>query len=101
MERGNEIMARTDKTIAENRDAFKDLRSYLRELTLRHERALDALIEQSVKHTEALEAARHEIAAEVRGTREEIVGELKQHRQALFRILDRLPNGGQGSAAGA
>ena len=57
--------------------------------------------DQATKHTEALKEARDEIVGELRDTRREIVSELQAQRDALFRILDRLPNGRQGGTAGA
>lgn len=105
MARGNELFDRNQTLLDENREAFRDLRSFLRELTLRHERGFEALLKQSAdqaaKHTAAWENARDEIVGELRDTRREIVSELRAQRQALFRILDRLPNGGRGGTAGA
>jgi hypothetical protein len=40
MDRGNQLFERNQAALDENRQAFLDLRSFLRELTLRHERGL-------------------------------------------------------------
>lgn len=105
MDRGNGLFDRLEAALAENREAFSDLRLFLRELTLRHERGLEAVLKQSAdqdaRQTEALKDAGEEIVGELRDTRREIVSELRAQRDALFRILDRLPNGRQGGTAGA
>ena len=62
---------------------------------------IGASVGLAAKHTEALKEARDEIVGELRDTRREIVSELQAQRDALFRILDRLPNGRQGGTAGA
>jgi methyl-accepting chemotaxis protein len=84
-------------------DESHELRLFLRELTLRHERGFAAmqdgfaamretladLVEQVARNTETLDTARREI-----------VSELRAQRKALFQILDRLPEtGGRGGAA--
>jgi hypothetical protein len=88
MARSNEVMARSNQVIQESRGAFGDLRSYLRELTRRHERGFEELLRQSARHSDALEAGQREFVAE-----------MQAQRQALFRILDRLDR--NGGAAGA
>ena len=84
MERGNVLMERIDghmergnELMDQNRQAFEDLRTFLREMTLRQERIFDRM-------------ARH---------LEELTEEQRAQRSALFRMLDRLDEGG--SAAGA
>jgi hypothetical protein len=88
MERGNEIMERSNQVIVENRRAFEDLRTFLRELTLRQERVAQAMIEKIEEQIQ-----------ESRKLRREFVDESRAQRAALFQILDRLDNGG--AAAGA
>jgi len=97
LERGNELFERTEAALDRNAEAFQDLRPFLRELTVRHERAsagvqasLDALVEQATELVGSFDRARREI-----------VGQLEEQRKALFRILDRLPDNGHGGAAGA
>ena len=77
MARGNEIMRRSNEVIEENRLAFQDFRGFLRELTLRHERATNRLVE----------------------VLEDLVEESRAQRAALFLILDRLDGGGAPSGA--
>jgi hypothetical protein len=66
-----------------------DLRAFIRDLMARFDRGMDAM------HTQ-LAASREEN----RRYFEEIRDENRAHQDALFRILDRLDNGG-GAAAGA
>jgi hypothetical protein len=89
MARGNEIMQRSNEVIEANRRTFEDLRTFLRELTLRHERALGAMASRIEEQTEML-----------REQRREFVEESRAQRAALFRMLDRLDGGGE-AAAGA
>jgi hypothetical protein len=74
-------------------------REFMRELLLRHEKATDAMIRRLDENTRQM---RLDHAAFVRrvdeGTRE-FVAEMRAQRQALFRILDRLDDGG--ATAGA
>ena len=69
MERGNGLMER-------NRRAFEDVRTFLRDMTLRQERVLGRMADHLADMTQ----------------------EQRAQRAALFRILDRLDDGG--SAAG-
>ena len=88
MERSNQVMERSNEVIVENRRAFEDLRTFLRELTMRQERVAQATIEQIEGQIQ-----------ESRELRREFVEESRAQRAALFQILDRLDNGG--AAAGA
>jgi hypothetical protein len=70
-----------------------DLRAFLREITLRFERAIERVA--------------RDVHAEVAGQREqsrryfeEMLAETHTQRQALLRILDRLDNGGGAASAG-
>jgi ABC-type transporter Mla subunit MlaD len=118
MERGSELLERTETALDRNAEAFQDLRPFLRELTLRHERAsagvqksLDALVVQTSQLTDQMTkmvgqmtemvGQMTELAGALDRARREIVGQLEDQRKALFRILDRLPDNGQGGAAGA
>jgi hypothetical protein len=89
MARGNEIMQRHQEVIDANRRAFEGLRTFLRELTLRHGRALGAMVSKIEEQTEML-----------REQRRVFVEESRAQRAALFRMLDRLDGGGE-AAAGA
>lgn len=80
MERGNNIMARSNEVMARNEIAFGDLRSFLAEQTL------------------ALRALTREVLGMSRRT-DEVIDEMRAQRQALFRMLDRLDGRG-GEAAG-
>jgi hypothetical protein len=70
MERGNELMD-------QNRRAFEDLRTFLRDMTVRQERVLGRMADHLADMTQ----------------------EQRAQRSALFRMLERLDDGG--SAAGA
>ncbi len=70
MERGNTLMD-------QNRQAFEDLRTFLRDMTVRQERVMGRMADHLADMTE----------------------EQRAQRTALFRILDRFDDGG--SAAGA
>jgi hypothetical protein len=77
MERGNELM--------------EELRTFMRELTLRHERIFVPVIERLEEGTRALR--------EQGGALRELIEESRAQRAALFRILDRLDDGGATSGA--
>jgi hypothetical protein len=84
-------------------------REFMRQLSLRHEKATDAMIarlnwdsEESRARTQRIRADIREIRArtdefvsEMRAHRREFVEEMRAQRQALFRVLDRLD--GQGA----
>jgi hypothetical protein len=91
MERGNELMEQNRRAFEGCQQAFLDLRTFLRETTLRQERIFDSMgrhLEGLTRHVEGL-------------TRyiEDLTQEQRAQRSALFRMLDRLDEGG--SAAGA
>ena len=87
----------------------EDLRTFIREITLRFERGMDriaarmdantqAIREDSRRYHERLDAeqrARHE---ENREKLDEILAEGRAGRQALFRMLDKLDGGGTAPA---
>ena len=75
--------------------ADDDLRPFMREMTLRHERIFVPLIEQMREQTRVL----RELREESRAQRREFVAESRAQREALFRILDRLDDGGAASGA--
>jgi hypothetical protein len=87
MARGNEIMQRSNEVIEANRHTFEDLRTFLREMTLRQERVLGSLAAKIEEETEML-----------REQRREFVEASRAQRAALFRILDRLDGGGEAAA---
>ena len=74
-----------------------DLRQFIRDIANRHERIWreqsDALREQSRMLREESRMLR-EATNELRDTREENREEHRAQREALFRILDRLQDGG-------
>ncbi len=78
----------------------------MRELLLRHEKAADAMIDRFnalTRHldakTDAIIRRTDEVVAQMEAQRREFVDEMQAQRSALFRILDRLDEGG--STAGA
>jgi len=79
-----------------------DLREFIREITLRIERAmqrLDRAIDVMDRKTDAiLEEMRLQFAQQ-REYLDDILVENRAQRDALFRILDRLDNGGSAPAA--
>jgi len=85
MERGNELL--------------EDLQTFMREMTLRHERIFGPLIERLEEGTRELRVHRREFVEESRAQRREFVEESRAQRAALFRILDRLDEGGATSGA--
>ena len=70
-----------------------EFREVMRESTLRFERAMRALAAEIRRDVEAHRE-------ESRRYFEEIRDENRAHQDALFRILDRLDNGGGSAAAG-
>jgi hypothetical protein len=87
-------------------DESSDLRQFLREQTLRHDRIWRGLREELRAGQAILEAQVQQTARLVQemATHSKVldneVSELTAHREALFRILDRLPDpGGRGGAA--
>lgn len=72
MERGNELMDRSNELMDQNRRAFDDLRTFLRDMTVRQERVLGRMADHLADMTQ----------------------EQRAQRAALFRILDRLDEGG-------
>jgi predicted phage gp36 major capsid-like protein len=80
-----------------------DLRAFTRDLMARFDRGMDAVErkletsrEENRRYFEALDRRAEE---EARRTAE-IIAENRAQRDALFRILDRLDNGGPAPAAG-
>jgi predicted phage gp36 major capsid-like protein len=80
-----------------------DLRAFIRDLMARFDRGMDAVDrkletsrEENRRYFEALDRRAEE---EARRTAE-IIAENRAQRDALFRILDRLDNGGPAPAAG-
>ena len=78
----------------------------MRELLARHERAtramiagLDANTERIRAGTRALRELTDEFTAQMTAQRDEFVAESRAGRAALFRILDRLDEGGAASGA--
>ena len=84
----------------------EDLRQFIRDLTLRFERATQAL---SADIREEVRAARDELALHREDSRryfevqnaklDEVIGENRAQTQALLHILDRLGNGGGAAPA--
>lgn len=78
-----------------------EFREFMRELTLRHERAMremvrrtDEMIRRSDVQTEALVALREESRAQIEAL-VDLREESRAQRRALFAVLDRLDPGGQ------
>jgi hypothetical protein len=97
-----------------------DDRTFMRELLLRHEKATGAMIRRFDAHTDAvvrrldkvtdrldkvtdrLDAQTEvllRLASGMDAHRREFVEEMRAQRQALFRVLDRLDEGGAGAGA--
>ena len=78
----------------------------MRQLLLRHERATDAMIKRLDDGSEEIRARTVEILARtdanteaIRAHTREFVAEMRAQRQALFRVLDRLDDGGASANA--
>lgn len=82
MARGNELME-------QNRAAFQDLRTFLREMTLRQEKVMREMLARLDDQGKML----REQTEVIREGREEFVQESRAQRAALFRMLDRLDGG--------
>lgn len=67
-----------------------DLRQFIRDIAARHER----IWREQAKELREQSRALREATNELRETREESREEHRAQREALFRILDRLQNGG-------
>ena len=81
-------------------------REFMRQLLLRHEKATDAIIakleantEDSQRRTDAIVRRTETLTEALLAHTREFVAEMQAQRQALFRILDRLPEGGTGAGA--
>lgn len=102
MARGNELMEH-------NRAAFQDLRTFLRDMTLRQEKVMRGMLSRLEDQSEVLREQAEEIreqtreireqTASIREGREEFVQESRAQRAALFRMLDRLDGGDSPAAA--
>jgi len=88
MARGNELME-------QNRAAFQDLRTFLREMTLRQEKVMREMLARLEDQSKVL----REQTESIRGGREEFVQESRARRAALFRMLDRFDGGDSPAAA--
>ncbi|MBA3305156.1 MAG: hypothetical protein H0U25_04435 [Thermoleophilaceae bacterium] len=88
MARGNELME-------QNRAAFQDLRTFLREMTLRQEKVMREMLARLEDQSKVL----REQTESIREGREEFVQESRAQRAALFRMLDRLDGGDSPAAA--
>lgn len=115
--RFEDAFRRNTEAIDASRRAFEDLRRFLRELTVRHERAFGAMIQQLSKQTDELreqrvelreqrrewtqqmEVQRRQWTKQIEEQRREFVEESRAQRAALFRILDRLDGGGAEAGA--
>ncbi len=102
MARGNELME-------QNRAAFQDLRTFLREMTLRQEKVMREMLarlgeqgkmlrEQTEVISEQTKAISEQTKA-IREGRDEFVQESRAQRAALFRMLDRFDGGDSPAAA--
>jgi hypothetical protein len=76
-----------------------DDRTFIRELLRRHEKATDAMVNELNALTRRVEAGTDQFVAQMEAQRREFSEENRAQRAALFRIFDRLDEGG--SAAGA
>lgn len=72
-----------------------DSKNFMRELLLRHEQATRSMIARLDAGTEAL----RKMTAQMEADHAEFRAEMRAQREALFRIFDRLDEGG--STAGA
>ncbi len=88
MARGNELME-------QNRAAFQDLRTFLRDMTLRQEKVMREMLARLDEQGKML----REQTEVIREGREEFVQESRAQRAALFRMLDRLDGGDSPAAA--
>jgi len=88
MARGNELME-------QNRAAFQDLRTFLREMTLRQEKVMREMLARLEDQSKVL----REQTESIREGREEFVQESRAQRAALFRMLDRFDGGDSPAAA--
>jgi len=75
LEQGNEIMARSDETMKRSNEIHGDLRTFIREMTVRQERVTQRVSDQIEVNTKTIE---------------DVGLATRQHTQALVRILDRL-----------
>jgi hypothetical protein len=76
----------------------EDLRTFIREILLRFDRGMAQVREDSRRYFERLDAeqkARHE---ENREKLDEVIAEGRAGREALFRMLDKMDNGGTAPA---
>ncbi len=88
MARGNELME-------QNRAAFQDLRTFLREMTLRQEKVMREMLARLEDQSKVL----REQTESIREGREEFVQESRAQRAALFRMLERFDGGDSPAAA--
>jgi len=88
MARGNELME-------QNRAAFQDLRTFLREMTLRQEKVMREMLARLEDQSKVL----REQTESIREGREAFVQESRAQRAALFRRLDRFDGGDSPAAA--
>ena len=82
-----------------------DLRAFIRDLMARFDRGMDAVLrqqetqrEESRRYFEQIEMRQRRDHAEARERLDEIIAEGRAGREALFRMLDRLGNGGPAPA---
>ena len=66
--------------------AEDDLRTFIREMTTRHERTIDRLVRGFERNTELLVAAVNDMRAEIADQRKQI----QANTQAVLSVLDRL-----------
>jgi hypothetical protein len=71
-----------------------DLRAFIRDLMARFDRGMDAVLRQQ----EIQREENHRYFEELHAKTEEIIAEGRAGREASFRILDRLDNGGPAAA---
>lgn len=79
-----------------------DDRTFMHELLRRHEKATDAMIARFDATTERFNAGTEQLKEHTREMREdhrEFLEEVRAQRAAVFRILDRLDEGGAGAGA--
>ena len=73
-----------------------DLRAFIRDIMARFDRGMDAVFRQQA----ILREENRRYFEELEAKTDEIIAEGRAGREALFRILDRLDNGGSAPAAG-
>ncbi len=89
MTESNEIHRESREVHRESRKAREDDREFIREMTVRQQCATDQLVMQLRANTSRIEAGTAELIAG-RSVLDDIGVAVRQHTQALAKVLDRL-----------